>query len=299
MARLAVFGANGFIGQHFISYLKARKIEILPFDRSGNNVICADLRLPGQYINHLESCDAVILAASTTNPATVGNTIDKEISLNIEPHQIFLRAIEPLQLRHVIFLSSGGTVYGHQGTSLPIREDSTLSPVQPYGWGKVQIERSLRDFSERSRTAVTILRPANPVGTSQAQTGIGFVSAALDCATTGRVLSIWGSGAVVRDYFDVNDLCRAVLLTVKKRPPSGIAINIGSGVGRSQIEIVNLVSRVIGRSIRTEFLPSRENEITRNILNIQRAKTLLGWEPEIPLDETVRKLNSRDRGMPT
>jgi len=288
--RFVLFGTNGFIGRNLSAYLSKLSLSNIRLSRSGVDAIAADLRYPDQYIDILKDGDIAIMLASATNIVTRHNCIETEKTANVSPYATFLRAIENLTLTRLIYISSGGTVYGPNSESRSISESSALHPSTPYGWGKARIEQLMVDFSQRSNTPVTILRPSNAVGYGQLASGVGFVAAAVNAAETGILLKIAGGGSIVRDYFDVEDLCRAIVLTSLRHPPTGAAINIGSGVGRTQLEVVNTVELRVGRKIRTQFLPRRADEIMNNVLCVSRAKEILGWTPSITFEESVKRL---------
>jgi UDP-glucose 4-epimerase len=290
--RFVLFGAGGFIGGNLARYFEREGLDYVSISRHSSHTIIADLNFPEQYLGLLKSNDVVVLLASATSSATSNASLDREEALNVKPYKTFLRAIAQIRLRRVIYISSGGAVYGSYTGVERASESTPLNPFTSYGWGKRQIEMWMVEFSQRSSVPVTILRPSNAVGYGQLITGVGLVAAALNAAERGSSLKIWGDGTVVRDYFDVEDLCRAIVLTALREPPTGQAINIGSGIGRSQLEVCAIVERVVGRSIDISFEPKRPTEIAKNILAIERADSWLGWHPTIDLNQSILRLVS-------
>jgi UDP-glucose 4-epimerase len=295
-SRFVLFGSSGFLGRSLGKYLENHGRTVLRLSRSGHDALPIDLGRPDDYIGLLRAADVAVLLVGATSSATTGNTEANELIVNVAPYESFLSAIRSLPLRQIIFVSSGGAVYGQQADCDRIPETAPLLPTTPYGWGKREVERRMQDLVRQSQMPVTILRPANPVGFGQLGSGVGLVAAAVDAAFVGRAIKIWGDGSVVRDYFDVEDFCRAVLLAADHTPPSGTSINLGSGTGRSQIQIIERVEAITGRRVAVQHLPARENEITRNVLAIHRAAELLTWTPTIRFEQTLARLVSKDGG---
>ena len=108
--------------------------------------------------------------------------------------------------KKLIFLSSGGTVYGNQKIQ-PIKEDVMALPINHYGNVKLCIENTMRVFNTQMHSKMLIARISNPYGPGQDfNKGVGFIDAAIKKAMLGDVLEIWGNGDTVRDYIYIDDV---------------------------------------------------------------------------------------------
>ncbi len=132
---------------------------------------------------------------------------------------MWLSFVEAFPIAGIIYLSSGGAICGDAGEST-FDEETAVRPVTPYGWGKVRVEALLREHAGRVGRRLTIFRPSNPEGAMQRHATVGFVIAAMNAALSGTELKIWGDGSVARDYFDMDDLSRAIVLAANRTEAS-------------------------------------------------------------------------------
>jgi UDP-glucose 4-epimerase len=107
-------------------------------------------------------------------------------------------------------------------------------------------------------------------------------------------IEVWGDGTVVRDYLHISDVVRALLTPLTKSVTSTPAVtspiyNIGSGHGVSINSLLAAISQVTGTQLAVKYLPGRDFDVPVNVLDIQRAKTQLGWQPQVTLTDGLRK----------
>lgn len=188
-----------------------------------------------------------------------------------------------------VVLAGSAAVYG-EGGERPLREEDPFDPRSPYAASKVAMEALGRVYAHRGM-ALTILRYFNvygPGSTSQA-----VVPRFVRRATAGLPLEIEGDGHQLRDFVHVDDVARANVLALYGQAGT---INIGSGVGRS---ILELGQRVRAHHVRCElrFVPAREQELRKSVADIRRAQDLLGWVPRIELEEGLVRLLRRGLGV--
>ncbi len=145
-------------------------------------------------------------------------------------------SMQRLGLSRILFLSSGGTVYGIPDT-IPIPETHALRPINSYGIVKATIEHYLEMYRRTRGLSPIIVRASNPFGPRQAHSGVqGVISTFLRRILAGQPLEIWGDGTVVRDYLEVGDL--AELCVRAGTSDREGAYNAGSGHGLSVNDIV-------------------------------------------------------------
>lgn len=133
----------------------------------------------------------------------------------------------------MIFLSSGGTVYGNQSIQ-PIREDALPKPINHYGNVKLCIENTIRTFNYQTHTKLLIARISNPYGPGQDfNRGVGFIDAALKKSIRKEKIEIWGDGTNVRDYIYIDDVCQMLIMLLEYEGEFD-TFNLSSNIGTSK-----------------------------------------------------------------
>ena len=288
---VAVFGATGFIGRHLIDRLNADGIEYVAFShRSGGvDALQIDFENPSSYAHLLQGVETAVLLVTQSRPGTFADKAENEVVRNVLPYARFTEIAASSGIKRVVYLSSGGTVYGRQADRSPIGEDHPLHPISPYGIGKLMIETMLRPFLRQAGIALTVLRPANPVGGGQQVGREGLVASAVHAALEDITLKVWGDGSIVRDYFAVSDLADAIVRSFSDRAADRI-YNVGSGAGVSVNEVFDVVEATIGRRVRREYSPGRDVDVPVNVLSFAAIERDLGWRPQLTLEEIVQGL---------
>jgi UDP-glucose 4-epimerase len=191
-------------------------------------------------------------------------------------------------LRKIIFLSSGGTVYGLP-LRLPISEDHPTNPTCSYGIIKLAIEKYLGLYHHLYGLDFCVLRLSNPFGERQRTKGSqGAVTVFLGKALRGEPIEIWGDGSVVRDYMHISDTVRAILLAMDYEGDTRV-MNIGSGCGSSLNEVLDAISQVLGRQVDRTYIKARSFDVPANILAIDRARASLGWSPQVSFIDGLKR----------
>ena len=133
------------------------------------------------------------------------------------------------------------------------------------------------------------MRPSNPYGpwqeTSQFQ---GLITTTLLALKDSQTIKIWGDGSSVRDFIYIDDLVQAISLAIFKEPEAHV-FNIGSGEGVSVSQILDMATKITGRSTTIVFEDSRSFDVKSIYLDIRRARSDLGWTPKIGLDEGIER----------
>lgn len=298
---ILVFGGTGFIGRNLAIALHQAGERMLSVSRRPDRAFLS-AHAPSAEAMTLEQfhadpatalfgCRAVIYLAGASIPASNLQTPWQELPDNVEP---FLRSLSAIQLHspeaHVVYASSGGTVYGRSAAA-KIAEDQPLRPISAYGMGKKMMETALTFFCDQKGMRATILRPANPVGPWQTSRSQGVVGVLMRAAAQGTPFPMLGDGSTVRDYFDVADLVSALRAVIDTPEQSvGEIFNAGSGQGHSLRDMITLVEEVSGQAITIEQVPARSSDVDRVVLDITRARTQLGWEPQVPIHTSLTNI---------
>lgn len=297
---ILIFGGAGFIGKHLCTALVAAGHQVTAFDLSpvngswpaidGVTWLAGDFTDPAATAAALGDADQVIHLISGTHPKTSNDNPLRDLQNNVGATLQLLDAIvQRPSPPSVIFLSSGGTVYGIP-RSIPIPESHPTDPLCAYGIGKLGIEKYLALYQRLHGLNYRVLRLANPYGEHQSpHTGQGVIPAFLWKALQGEPLEIWGDGSVVRDYLYIGDVIRAVVAAMDYCGSERL-FNIGSGGGHSLNDLVDTVRELLGRDVSCRYLPARACDVPINILDVSRARVELGWRATTPLSAGMARL---------
>jgi UDP-glucose 4-epimerase len=187
----------------------------------------------------------------------------------------------------VVYASTGGAVYG-EPEYLPVDEEHPINPLDPYGASKHHVEHYLTIYRTHFDVDYTALRFPNVYGPRQDPYGeAGVVAIFANQMLKGETPLIHGSGQQERDFVYVADIARANVLALTAA--GGEILNLGSGMGTSINTIFQHLLAITGCDCAEVHGPAKQGEVFRTFLNATRAKTSLGWEPEICLEEGLAK----------
>lgn len=297
--KILVCGGSGFLGRHFMLSLQKKQHEIYCLDRYHAPFLEENKIpfIPGDFGERnllkevLSGMDAVIHLACTTIPAESNSDPVFDAASNIVGSIQLIEEAARQGVGRVLFLSSGGTVYGKPRYT-PIDEGHPTDPECSYGIGKLTVEKYLKLLSRLYGFSGCAIRLANPYGEFQrtnAQQGVIPVFARKILHE--EDISIWGDGSVKRDFVYVGDVAEAITALVENFEITG-EINIGSGKATSILEIVEKLEKITGKQARCHYEKARKCDVPVNCLSIERARRLLQWEPKTDLDEGLSKIVS-------
>lgn len=294
--QVLVLGGSGFIGSHVVDVLIERGYRVRVLDRQPEafrpplpNVeyIRGDFSDASLLSEALTGVDAVIHLVSATVPSTSNLNPVADIQGNLINTVNLLGAMRALGVRNIVYLSSGGTVYGIP-TQDPIPEDHPANPISSYGIVKLAIEKYLFMESHLHGLRHCILRASNPYGPRQGHGGVqGVIGTYLWRIARGQPIEVWGDGTVVRDFLHVRDVAELAVTAVGS-DASGV-FNAGFGEGTSILEIVDHMRATTGQTLSPMHKPGRDFDVPRAVLDISRARDVLGWRPQIALAEGIQE----------
>ncbi|WP_353815367.1 NAD-dependent epimerase/dehydratase family protein [Agromyces sp. SYSU T00266] len=298
MPRVAVIGANGFIGSHLVDALAEAGHEVTAFDRfsMGHATFTTDRAriLQGEFLSRADldaavaGQDYVFHFLSTTSPATAESDPTLDIRTNVAQTVELLESCAAAGVARMYFASTGGAIYGDQGKQEYSETDRAL-PVSPYAIGKLAIEHYLRYFKARHGLASTSLRISNPYGTRQHPgRKQGLIPIALRQIVLGEPVVRLGDGSMVRDYIYVEDLVRSIVPIVGLETEFDL-YNIGSGAGYSVTEVLETLARVADRPVRIVEREVPPTFVQRVILDTTRFRSEFGIPQLTSLEEGARR----------
>jgi len=295
--RILVTGGAGFIGSHVADHLLGRGHEVAVVDNlstgkrenvpEGVRFHEADVRSGlGEVFGEFRPEAVAHLAAQMDVRRSVREpAFDADV--NVLGTIRLLESCVEHEVRKVVFASTGGAVYGEQ-REFPAKEDHPQYPVSPYGVSKLAGERYLHYYETQHALSYVVLRYANVYGPRQDPHGeAGVVAIFCGKLLEGGTPTVFGDGLQTRDYVYVGDVVRANLLAAEAK--AGEAINIGTGVGTSVLELVESLAAQSESSFEAEMAPERAGEVRHIHLDASRAMAELGWEPEMGLHDGLER----------
>jgi UDP-glucose 4-epimerase len=188
--------------------------------------------------------------------------------------------------RKIVHTSSGGSIYGTP-TTYPTSETTPPDPASPYAASKVAGEIYLNTFRHLYGLDCSHVAPGNVYGPRQDPHGeAGVVAIFAQALLSGQPTKIFGDGTDTRDYVYVDDVVEAF---VRAAGPTGGGqrFNIGTGVETSVRQLHSVVAAAVGAPDDPEFRPPRLGDLKRSCLDVRRAETVLGWRPQVTLEDGI------------
>ena len=233
----------------------------------------------------LPCVDVVIHLASASTPSTSSLDPSFETLHNVMPMARFLDVFAEWSDIPLIYLSSGGAIYGDPPTGRAT-EDLPLRPLSYYGAGKSAIEALIQSFCHQAKRDAFILRPSNFYGPSQGpRPGFGLIPTLFHRALGGGAIDIWGDGNTVRDYLYIDDFVRLVIRLLEMRPQGCVIYNVGSGTGMSINAMCEAVEGVTGKTLLRNYHPIRKVDVKHIVLDIDKVVRETGWAPEVAIGD--------------
>lgn len=284
---------GGFIGTALARRLSAdgKHVHLVTrtattFRNQNVSVHLSDLSDPEILNDLLTECGTVVHLACSTLPGTSARSPSMELK-NLIPGLQLMDALRKQENTHVMFLSSGGTVYGNPATN-PVAEAATLAPRSYHGAGKVAME----GFFNALRTSghpVTTLRPSNAYGPGQSfREGFGLIRTLLERAKAGSPIEIWGDGQSVRDFIFIDDVTEACSRLIDIPKDSG-TYNLGTGTGHTLNEVLHIIKDISNAEPTIIYRPSRRIDVREIVLDTSKLEERLQWRAQTTLEEGISR----------
>lgn len=301
--KVLVIGGSGFIGTNLIKKLVKEGEAVTSFDLhhseypvEGATYISGDFFDDENLERALEGMDAVYHCLSTVNPGNSNKRFMQGYSRDfVQSVHLFDLCIQ--KGIKVIFLSSGGTIYGVQKNQ-PIREDAECKPINHYGSVKLCIESVMRTFNTQTHSNMLIARISNPYGPGQDfHKGVGFVDAAVKKTLSHEPIEIWGDGTVVRDYIYIDDVVEMLYALLDYNGDQEV-FNLSSNEGVSLNQVINSL-KALGYTPQVTYKESRSVDVPAVVLDNEKIRTVYTG-PLTSFDEGLEKYTNylRTNGWP-
>jgi len=283
---ILILGGFGFIGLNIIeALLNTNVFNIIVFEFKGVTSIFAD-RVEiyhGDFNNEEDltevfennKIDIVVHLISTTVPATSNDNIEYDVNSNLIGTIRLLNIMVQYNVLKIVFLSSGGTVYG-EIIEQKASEDHPTDPISSHGVVKLSIEKYLYLYNRLHNMDYLILRVSNPYGPYHNSDRQGFINVVIRKIFRNEKVVIWGDGTIVRDFIYVKDLANIIARLLELNLFNQI-INIGSGRGYSINKILEYIAEN-HPGIDIEYKPSRKYDIQKIILDTKKITYLENYQ---------------------
>jgi UDP-glucose 4-epimerase len=294
--RILVLGGSGFLGSHIVDKFLAERHDVAVYDLyperfrrspAGIKFYTGDFGNVGALDELIATgFDAVIHCVSTTTPKSSNESPEFDIQSNVIGTLYLLDICVKRNVGKVVFLSSGGTVYGDIGDRDKVDETHAVRPMCSYGVSKLTIEHYLDVYRHLRGLDYVALRLSNPYGERQSPLrALGALTVFLHRTLKHQNVEVWGDGGVTRDFIYVGDVANAVYLATIN-PISGI-YNVGTGTGLSLRDILAQIAHVVGREPEVTWLASRSFDVPRIVLDAAKLKKVTQWNCATSLTEGV------------
>jgi UDP-glucose 4-epimerase len=294
--KVLVTGGAGFIGSNLVRRLVERGDDVRVLDNLATgrraNLDGLDVELVEGDVRGLDQVDAatrgVDLVFHQAALPSVQRSIDDPATcaeVNVLGTVNVLLAARDRGVRRVVVASSS-SIYGN-GTAARRSEADPPDPISPYAASKLAAERFAVSFSRLRSLETVSLRYFNVFGPGQ-DAGSPYAAVVprfLRAVAAGEPVTIYGDGTQSRDFTYVENVIDANLLAAEAERVSGAVVNVAAGRARTVAELADAVGQVLGREVERRYLPARPGEARNSWADVGRARSLLGYEPRVALEE--------------
>jgi UDP-glucose 4-epimerase len=301
---VGITGATGFLGSYILRHLASSgRDDLRALSRAPAPLAIApervrwargDLTSPRDCETFTEDLGALIHLAHTNTPLSSQRDWGSDATLNILPTLNLLEALRKQRRRvDMVFVSSGGAIYGTRTNRAPFKEDDATYPSSPYGVVKLALENYLRLAADEGWLRVTILRIANAYGTVLLpERRQGLIGVAINQVLRGKPVPIYGDPENVRDYVHLRDIADIVERCLQAKTSFDI-YNVASGQGTSTEDVIALIEKAAGHPVERQHMAEivdADRLVPWAVLDIAKAKTALGWQPRVALADGIEAL---------
>ncbi|NOT00833.1 MAG: SDR family oxidoreductase [Phycisphaerales bacterium] len=300
MSNYLVTGGAGFIGSHLVHRFVqlGHSVRVIDDFSSGNRVNLAGLPsvdiVEGDLRNIetcLAACDGIEMVFHEAAVPSVPRSVDDPMNshtANIDGTFNLLLAAVRKKCRRVIYAASS-SAYGDAAVS-PKHEELKPAPLSPYAVQKLTGELYGKAFYECFGLETLSVRYFNVFGPRQDPKS--QYAAAIPAFVTAIMANsppiVYGDGEQTRDFTFIDNVVHGNVLAANAKRTTGEAVNVACGESISVNLIIARINELLGKKVRSQYLPPRTGDVKHSLADIRRAKELIGYEPIVPFDEGLR-----------
>lgn len=297
MRKVVLLGGSGFIGRKLAAALSPEclviavdRVSCKEFSETRNiTFIPFDFTAKDPDYSFLKDADVVVHLVSTLFPDDGTDRMLLDIENNLCST---IRLLEKMRdsRAELVFISSGGTVYG-EGEDHPSTENDSLTAMCRYALTKIMIEETIKMYGHQNGLPYKILRLSNPYGfNANSERMQGAIPIFINRILNGETITIWGDGNNERDYIYLNDAVDAIVKMIQTPEIHGI-YNIGSGKSYRTLDVIQKIKDQIGEyPVKIEKTTSRKCDVKCSRMSVEKIKTAISWEPKYSLDDGIREV---------
>lgn len=301
--RVLVTGHTGFVGRHLLAHVDARGesdlVCVVPPDPFSLDSVAAIEASLAEL-----TFDAVVHLAAQSHVPTSFADPESTFETNVLGTVRLLRVLQSKRFSGRFLYVSSGDVYGNVAAEyLPVRESVAPTPTNPYAASKLAAEDLCLAWARFAGFETIVARPFNHLGRGQrTDFAVARFADSIARVVAGQTPPRLATGRldVTRDFLDVRDVVDAYI-AILRLGQAGEIYNVCSGVERRLGDLLDLLIRCSGATIECSLDPSllRPVDLLRMVGDASKLRAHTGWEPTVPLEETLRDMLANQIGMHT
>lgn len=292
--KIIVTGGSGFLGTHLIPALQTEGHTVLNIDVRQSKqfeTIVADVRDLVEMKKHIKDVDCVFHLASLIEAGESVKNPQKFIDYNITGTTNVLEAMRENNITLFLF-SSSAAIYG-EPIKIPITEDDRTLPINPYGMTKLAMEGLLSSYVQAYGFTGVALRYFNLYGPQEHHEPESHaIPRFIKQIYLDQEVTVWGSGEHQRDYIHIKDIVSAHLKALTyalENPKQYHYFNVSTEKPATVLDIAHAIESALGKSAKITHFPARPGDPLQLYASAQKARQLLGWEPEVTLELGIKE----------
>jgi len=307
-----ITGGAGFIGSHLVEALISRGDQVVVFDNLSTGSTSNLYRISEKIIFEqgnicdkasidklVAESDYVVHLAAALGVFNIVNKPLESLKTNLQGSEIVLAACD--KYRKPVLIASTSEIYG-KNDKVPLNEEDDRIIGHPlksrwsYSEAKAVDESLAYFYYLENKLPIRIVRFFNTVGPRQVGHYGMVVPRFVNAAVKNAPLSVYGSGNQIRCFCHVTDAVKALLLVMDSDKAVGQVFNIGNNSQISIMELAKKVIKITGSKSSIEKIayenayPEGFEDMQRRVPDISKIKQVLGWEPEINLDQIIKDI---------
>ena len=300
--RALVTGGAGFIGHHLTTRLLSEGLAVTVLDNlsvgrqenvpPGARLVVGDVCDPALVRSLVREADIVFHLAAHVSIRASMQGFRHDAQVNVMGTVTVLDACAEIGKTRKFVLASSMGVYADAPSADPIDESHTVSPIAPYGAGKLASEHYVRLVSKQAGFQSVILRFFNTYGPRQGYTPyVGVATIFVRRLMSGQRPLVFGDGEQCRDFVHVGDIVQANVLAMRHDDVDGEVFNVGTGRGTTVNQLAQMLCARLAPNLAPEHAPAHAGELRYSVADIAKARRMLGYDPagklERELDEVI------------